>query len=153
MTPPCRPAASVVLGGRVRLLVNLAGGGLWLTGAAWLWLHYFVVTPGEFGPEHSPLEPWGLKAHGAFAFLALWTGGFLWARHVGAAWASGRRRWSGSVLLGALLLLILTGYLLYYVGDDHARELVSVVHWGLGLSGPALYLAHRLRRSLRAMAS
>lgn len=32
-----------------------------------------------------------------------------------------RRRWSGGILTGAFLVLIITGYLLYYIGDDSVR--------------------------------
>ena len=37
-----------------------------------------------------PSEPWWLKAHGAFAFLSLWTAGVLWSLHVPKA-ADGER--------------------------------------------------------------
>ena len=134
------------LGGRRRWLVNLTGLGLWLTGLAWLGLHYFGVRQGEFGAEHSPLEAWSLRAHGAFAFLALWTLGLLWGVHVVNGWRLDRRRWTGSVLLGVFGLLILSGYLLYYAGEDSVRPMVSVIHWAVGLLVLLAYLAHRLFR-------
>ena len=142
-------------GGAVRLstwtrgLVNLGGLGLWATGAAWLALHDFVVRQGEFGPQRSPLEPWMLKLHGAFAFLAIWTVGLLCGRHVVNGWRDGRRRWSGSVALAVLGVLTATGYLLYYVADDAPRATVSALHWIIGLAAPAAYLLHRLAGSRR----
>jgi hypothetical protein len=144
-----RKAPGARMGARARGLVNFAGIGLWGSGVMWLGLHYFAVRAGEFGPERSPLEPWGLRIHGAFAFLALWTGGFLWARHVVSGWRTRRRRWTGISLLGALLALILSGHLLYYAGDDQARQAISLAHWILGLALPAAYLAHRHSRPLR----
>jgi hypothetical protein len=131
------------LGARRRRLVYLAAGGLWLTGLVWLGLHYFGVRQGEFGAEHSPLEAWSLKAHGAFGFLALWTLGLLWGVHVVNGWRQQRRRWTGGVLLGVLALLILSGYLLYYAGDDAVRSAVSLVHWSIGLLSLAAFLVHR----------
>ena len=141
---PRRPAITARLGGRLRTLVNLTGIGVWTTGVAWLALHYLLVKRGEFGPEQSPIEPWALKAHGAFAFLALWVGGLLWGVHVVRGWDQRRRRWSGGVALGGLLLLIVSGYLLYYVGAEKARAATSIAHWGLGLALPLAYLVHRL---------
>ncbi len=135
------------LGVRRRLLIGVTGLGVWGSGVLWLVFHYFLVRPGQFGPEHSPLEPWWLKLHGAFAFLALWTGGLLWALHVVHGWRMHRRRWSGSLLFGVFLLLTASGYLLYYAGDEGPRAGISLVHWIVGLALPLLYLAHRLARS------
>ena len=128
---------------RRRLGVYIVGLGVWGTGAAWLAYHYFLKTPGAFGPETNPLEPWWLKAHGLFAFGALWLFGLIWGVHVLNGWRSTMRRWSGSMLVALLIALIATGYLLYYVGDDHWREIVSLIHWIIGLGGPAAFLWHR----------
>lgn len=123
--------------------INLVGLALWASGALWLLLHYFGGHAGQFGPEPSAFEPWALKAHGAMAFLSLWTFGLLWGQHIVKAWGRGERRWTGSLMLTALLALILTGYLLYYApADSHA--LISAVHWVLGLALPLAYVAHRL---------
>lgn len=136
-----------------RRLVNAIGLGVWASGVLWLVFHTFLQVKGEFGLGPHPLEPWWLKLHGAFAFAALWTFGILWGVHVGQGWAQGRRRWSGSVLFGVLLALIVTGYLLYYAGSDEARAAVSIAHWAIGLPILPLYLAHRLvRRRGRAPA-
>ena len=54
-------------------------------------------------------------------------------------------------LLGAAGLLVVSGYLLYYLGNERAREVTGIVHWGMGLSCPAVFLAHRVGpRALRA---
>ena len=50
------------------LLLIISGTLLWLSGAAWLLLHYYGQVTGEFGPETNPLEPWFLRVHG----LVLW---------------------------------------------------------------------------------
>ena len=64
--------------------------------------------------------------------------------HVEKGWSRGRLRKSGVLLVAGLVTLIVTGYLLYYVGSDTARAVTSVVHWGLGLAAIGLYWAHRL---------
>ncbi len=43
--------------------------------------------------------------------------------------------------------MILTGYLLYYLGDEGGRAVVSAIHWVIGLAAPAVYLVHRLVRA------
>src|SRR5579871_1994568 len=124
------------------------GAGVWATGAGWLVVHYWLKAGGPFGLETNPQEPWWLRAHGAFAFLAIWTAGILWGLHVVNAWGQHRRRWSGGALFGAVILVILTGYLLYYAGADRARAVISDVHWIVGLALPAAYLVHRLAHRL-----
>jgi hypothetical protein len=135
---------STRIGRPTRLALYVVGIGVWLTGGLWLLFHYFLVTRGEFGQEANPLEPWWLKLHGAFAFASVWMFGLLWAVHVTPAWPSARRRWSGGVMAGVLAWLILSGYLLYYVGDDKARSIVSVLHWAVGLAVPLFFLSHRV---------
>lgn len=120
--------------------------GLWGTGAVWLLLHYFFVQEGPFGPGPHPLEFWSIAAHGAFAFASLWLIGLLWSVHIPAGWRSLRRRWSGSLMFGLAAFLILSGYLLYYFGDADLRPVLSVLHWGMGLACPALFLVHRFAR-------
>src|SRR5262249_24709238 len=101
---------------------------------------------GEFGPTTNPLEPWLLRLHGAFAFFTLWIFGLLWGIHIAKLWPGKRKKWSGGILTGVFLLLILSGYLLYYVGDDRVRPFISAIHWAIGLIAPLLFLWHRLRR-------
>jgi hypothetical protein len=118
---------------------RLALGGLWLL------FHYFFLEQGEFGPKIHPLEPWWLKLHGAFAFAAVWIFGLVWGAHVSRTWPGARRRWSGSLLTGAFAWLIVSGYLLYYVGNENARSVVSGLHWGIGLASPICFGLHRFR--------
>ena len=146
MSAPTDAKVSAQVSPLRRALVNLGGLGLWGSGVAWLVLHYFMVRQGEFGPERSPYEAWSLKVHGAFAFLALWTLGLLWGVHILHGRGLHRRRWTGSALLVALLVLIVSGYLLYYIGDDRPREIASLAHWAIGLALPLAYIAHRLAK-------
>ena len=139
------PAACAVRLPRVfRLGLYLAGLGLWLSGALWLACHYLLERPGEFGVTVHPLEPLWLALHGAFAFLALWAFGLLWGAHIAPGWSGGRRRASGAWLVGGVIWMSATGYLLYYLGNEHARSAASLLHWSVGLACPALFATHRL---------
>lgn len=132
-----------------RLGVYAVALGIWGSGVAWLILRYWLRKPGEFGPETNPWEPWALRVHGAFGFATLWSLGLLWGVHVVNGWGAKRRRWSGAGLLGLLLVLTLTGYLLYYASGDELRAVLSPLHWVIGLGAPALFLFHRFARERR----
>jgi hypothetical protein len=134
---------------QVRTLV-ISGSILWLTGIAWLLLHHFGQIQGEFGPETNPVEPWMLRIHGLAMIFALMGLGTLLVVHVWKGWSYASQRVLGLVLAGVILVLIATGYLLYYVGDETARSWISVVHWVIGLILPVAFLLHYKRRiSLR----
>jgi hypothetical protein len=56
----------------------------------------------------------------------------MWGIHITEAWPHKARRLSGGILTGVFALLILSGYLLYYIGDDRIRPLISALHWQQG---------------------
>jgi len=124
---------------------------VWATGVSWLILHYFLRVQGEFGATPHPMEKWTLALHGAGAFAALWLAGVLWAMHIRPAWKSGFRSPSGISVILVLSVLIVTGYLLYYVGDEDSRARVMLAHWAIGLVSPAPLIVHVVRRRLRSL--
>ena len=124
----------------------IVAAGLWVSGALWLVFHHFMMRKTAFGPSPDPLEHWWLVAHGAFAFASLWTLGLLWNVHIVRRWVANRHRLSGGVLLGATLVLMVTGYLLYYVGGDRSRAVIGLIHWGLGLLALLPFLIHWIVR-------
>jgi len=126
-----------------RFAVYAVAAGVWVTGALWLVFHHFVRQPSPFGPEPSPLEPWWLRLHGAAAMAAVWIFGLLWGVHALNGWNARRRRWSGGVVFGLFLVLIATGWLLYYAGSEDLRSVGSLAHWVLGLAAPVAFLWHR----------
>lgn len=133
-----------LLSRRRRWLTYTVLGGLWATGAAWLVLRYGMQRVGEFGPAPHPLQPWALRGHALFAFATLWLGGLLWAVHIAPTWRRGHRRASGILAVASLLLLVASGYLLYYIGDDRWRVSVSTLHWAIGLIAIVPFLIHLL---------
>lgn len=129
-----------------RWALMVAGGALWLSGVAWLLLHFYAPIETEFGPETNPLEPWMLTAHGLAMIAALLAIGGLLTAHVMAGWEIRQQRVRGIAIGATVLVLIATGYLLYYAGNQQLRESVSTIHWILGLGSPAIFLWHRAGR-------
>jgi hypothetical protein len=128
-------------------LLTISGTVLWLTGAAWLLLHYYGQIEGEFGPESNPVEPWMLRLHGGALLPALLGFGGLFVVHMPKGWNDRRQRLIGLGLTSLIGLLILTGYLLYYAGDDGLRGWVSLIHWAIGLGVPAIFIWHYVSRN------
>ncbi len=122
--------------------------GVLLTGVLWLIYHYFMRTQGPFGYQNNPLEVLWLELHGAFSFASLWMFGLLWSVHIVRGWNMRWRRWSGGAVVGAVLLLTITGYMLYYLESRAWRDWTSIVHWVVGLAGLVLFFIHWLSKSL-----
>jgi hypothetical protein len=49
-------------------------------------------------------------------------------------------------LLLVFAALIVSGYLLYYAGDEGLRDKVSLIHWIVGLAVVLVYLLHRVSK-------
>src|SRR5262249_6662579 len=126
-----------------RLILYAVGAGLWASGVLWLLFHYTVASPGSFGMARHPLEAWWLALHGAFAVAATWTFGLLASGHIVQGGSGRRRRRSGSVLVGVVVWLVVSGYLLYYLGDEQLRSVTSLLHWATGLAIPLAFVLHR----------
>lgn len=124
------------------MLLTTSGAVLWLSGGAWLLLHYFGQVQGAFGPEINPLEPWLLRLHGLALIPALFGFGGLFVVHVPKGWKDLPQRTIGLALTSLIGVLILSGYLLYYVGDDAVRSWTSIVHWVIGLAVPLVFIWH-----------
>jgi hypothetical protein len=117
-----------------RLLLYAGLSVLLATGAAW-----GAMSPGGAASLV-------MKIHGAAGMLALVILGTLLARHVPAGWASNKNRKSGALLVGALLWLAVTGYLLYYAASESLRWYASQSHLWVGIAACAIVGLH-IRRS------
>jgi cation transport ATPase len=113
-----------------------------VTGILWPYFHYFAVVKGDFGDEANPAEPWILKVHGAAAMAFLIILGTLLPKHVYLAWRAKQNRRSGVGLLIIFGILVLTGYGLYYSGNETLRKYVSWIHLGVGVASPLVIVAH-----------
>lgn len=112
------------------------------SGALWLLARYFLRTPGPFGETVHPLEPWMMKLHGAAAMLALFFLGSLMNSHIRRALKSRRNLASGWSMIAVLLLLIFSGFGLYYLAGESDRPLWSLSHWLPGLALGPLFVVH-----------
>lgn len=123
-------------------LLTLSGSGLWLSGSGWLLLHYFGQKAGEYGPEMNPAEPWMMTAHGLFLIPVLLGIGGIFVAHIPKGWSHVRQRVAGVALCTVLAILVASGYLLYYAGDEALRDWSGLIHWVIGLGLPVIFLWH-----------
>src|SRR6185436_14021124 len=122
--------------------VYASGIALFASGGLWLLFHYFVQVPGELGERPHALEAWWLRLHGAAAMLMLAVLGSLLPIHVRRGWHQRKNLVAGISLSALALLLIISGYALYYFGSEETRPWISAFHWVLGLGAPLLLLWH-----------
>ena len=113
---------------------------VYLTGVVWACLHYLAPRPQDFGVH--PAEPWMLKLHGAGAMIILVVLGTLLPGHMRFAWHARRNRPNGIALVAFLGFLVLTGYGLYYLGDERLRSWTSWSHLAVGVALPAMIILH-----------
>lgn len=135
---------------RHRRWLYAAFAAVWVTGAAWLPVHYFLRTEGEYGPQPHVLEQPLIRAHGAAMLLALIAFGSLFSHHLPRGWRTTLRRRSGVINVAALTILILTGYALYYFRTDENGARLSAAHWVPGLLAPVAIVVHVMSRRRRA---
>jgi len=62
--------------------------------------------------------------------------------HVRRGWHQRKNLLAGCVMSGVAILLIASGYALYYYGGEEARPWISAFHWVLGLGAPLLLIWH-----------
>ncbi len=117
---------------------------LFITGMLWLLAHYFMRVMGEFGPNIHPLEPWSIKLHGAGAMVGLFFIGSLMNSHIRRAIKAKRNVFSGWTMIAIMLILVISGYGLYYLAGENNRAIWSAVHWIIGLLFPCFLILHIL---------
>ena len=103
-----------------------------ISGIAWIVLG-FAVDAEDFT---DPLRLWRHRAlvlHGVAAYGLVWLVGSLLPQHQWGGWQARRNRGSGGVLSTALLLLAISGLLLYYPPQDNWRDASSLLHQAVGL--------------------
>ncbi len=115
---------------------------LFLSGAGWLVAHFAFAGRGTFGDMPNPTEPWWLRVHGASMMGFLMTLGSLFPGHIVRAWRIRRNHRSGLLMLGCTVFLGVTGYSLYYGGDEQVRSWISLLHWVVGLAVAGVLVAH-----------
>jgi hypothetical protein len=129
----------------LRMLTFSAGALLWISGVAWLVLHYGFAQRTAFGPLPNPWEPTVMRVHGLLAVAGVFLLGWITAGHMSERWRSRPRRISGLLLAASGAILIMSGYALYYTtGSPH--EVAALAHEVLGAAALIVALAHWWRR-------
>ena len=127
-------------------------GLLWVSGACWLYTSYFGQgAGGDEGPNFA--GPLLLKIHGAAAMAFLLAFGTLLPDHLPNGWQQEPQRPSGCSLVAVCVILIVTGWGLYYFGHERLREATSAIHSVLGILLPMAMGLHvsRARRNRSRM--
>jgi hypothetical protein len=125
----------------MRTTILTAGALLWLSGAAWMLMHYAFPQHNEFGALPNPSEPWLMRLHGLLAVGGVFLLGWVTAAHIPSTWRATLARVSGFWLAGCALVLVLSGYALYYsTGTLH--EGAGAVHEWLGVAALFAAVAH-----------
>jgi hypothetical protein len=83
-----------------------------------------------------------MRVHGAIAVFAVALLGWVSARHIADNWPRTKKRKSGLAMVSAYILLVLSGYSLYYVLQDELRETIGQVHEVLGVISVAVAAVH-----------
>ena len=117
-----------------RTLAYIVLGILSLSGIVWMIVQATTDNAGNFPALLS-------KIHGAAAMMALVLLGYL-VTHIRKGWKAKKNRLSGATLLSVYLFLILSGYGLYYAGDEDLRRFISHWHAWIGLAMVALLPIH-----------
>ncbi len=114
---------------------------VYVTGAAWAWLHYFGARADELA-SRSAAEPWMMRLHGAGAMVILVILGTLLPSHIRFAWHARRNRPNGIALVLFFVFLVVSGYGLYYFSNEHLRSWTGWSHLAVGLALPAMIILH-----------
>ena len=138
---------------RIRWALYAIGAGVWVSGLLWWVYDHYLLRQTNIGIEENPLQVWWLRLHALTATVAVWLLGYICAVHVQRNWSGGLRRSSGLLFVSAFALLVLSGYLLYYVDADRPAAFITQVHWIVGLCAPLVFVVHRGLRRQRSRAS
>lgn len=104
---------------------------LGISGVAWLIADFYGSDFTNYLSYE--VKSYSMKIHGAVAMLFLILVGTLIRDHVLAGISLKKNQKSGLPLIIICLILIITGYLLYYLGDEVWRNYTSIIHSVLGL--------------------
>jgi hypothetical protein len=114
---------------------------LLLSGVSWAWIQH--LDQAGKAPEAARRWKTGLIAvHGWSAMLFVLLFGTLLTGHVRRGWHWGKNRKNGVLFLLTIALLTISGYALYYTGNESWRAIASSFHLWLGIGTPALLVLH-----------
>jgi hypothetical protein len=124
---------------------------LLFSGIAWAWIHQLDDT-GHAGSALRQTNTYLIAVHGLAAMAFVLLLGTLLPGHVRRAWRARKNQRQGAFFLAAITALTLSGYALYYLGDEGWRKSASRFHLWLGLIAPVLLFWH-IRAGLKSTAN
>jgi len=122
-----------------RLLLWSSATTAFVTGLAYACMRYLMTGDDPFSAYNHPAQPWALASHVLSAPAVLFVLGWFWGNHVAPKLKRGVRvaRKSGVVILGLIVLMTASGYLLQTVTDSSWRVGLG---WAHGISGSLFVL-------------
>tara|TARA_B100001564_G_C20459359_1_gene587256 strand:- start:334 stop:798 length:465 start_codon:yes stop_codon:yes gene_type:complete len=118
---------------------------IWASGVTFFVLSTWFQIEGDYGVQKHPFEFTALQIHGFAAFIMMVTYGYFLGTHVQAAWKVKPKRTFGVMLMIMPVFLMITAYLLYYIAQDVARQIIAYMHAGVGFFLPFILISHVLR--------
>ena len=114
----------------------------WVSGVLFFIFNQWVRIEGEFSLLRHPLQQVFLRIHGAAAFLMMIMYGFTLGTHVLPKWKHKNLSNLGRTMTVLIGSLILSAYLLYYVGHEYIRQIIMFIHVGIGFILPVVLATH-----------
>jgi hypothetical protein len=102
-----------------------------LTGTVFAVMKYAMKSDDPFAVVNHPWQPYMLSVHVVVAPLLVFGFGWIFADHIWPGFTSGmaRKRKSGIWSMGAIVPMVLSGYLLQVSTADATRQAMAVAHW------------------------
>lgn len=114
----------------------------WITGLTFYILDGWFMVEGEFGPEKHPWQQTFLLLHGVSAFVMMIFYGAILFSHVPSTWRLNRLRNIGLTLAIVVGFQVISAWLLYYLGSEEVRDVVSNLHTLVGFTLPIVLTIH-----------
>jgi len=118
-------------------IIYISVSVLLITGAAWMILH----SPVEQTTNSRNISAQLMRIHGAAAMAVLVVLGAL-TPHIRRGWKEKKNRFTGVLMIAVNLFLVLSGYGLYYAGNEKLRAWLSCSHGWIGLGIAIVLPAH-----------
>ncbi|MBM3778779.1 MAG: hypothetical protein FJW23_11165 [Acidimicrobiia bacterium] len=115
-----------------------------VTGGAYLWMKYVLVSPDPFAVVNHPWEPAMLHLHVLASPALLLVFGIILNSHIMKKLGQGQRtnRATGLVSLGTFVLMTASGYLLQVATSEAWLRGLVVVHVASGTVFSVCYVSH-----------
>lgn len=124
-----------------RLTLYAAGLLLLLSGICWALIQH-LDEEGKAGDNLVKLKQPLIAIHGLSAMVFVFLLGTLLFGHIRRSWHARKNTKNGLFFIVAVGLLTLSGYALYYLGNESWRNAASHFHLWLGIAAPLLLILH-----------